>query len=236
MGPSGRLRQVRQSPAGPAVIVGRMTEVVILLTAAEARERVLQAGWPAEEAAAHLAFVNAFPDAEFFANTEEILVEYQQEQRVRLPAWFLLARRTLAEAYVGAQDLAVQFDGFTDHFSVGSALKKTVRGSWYTLSLPGLPRRKKDRQMYLRTEEGLHLFPIAVNVDDDASQLGINLLGEDTRIYAYHVEDIEAAFSAGEPVAVNVIPVFQSPGDLLSHVARIRHEGTITERVAHEPQ
>lgn len=213
-----------------------MTEVVILLTAAEARERVLKAGWPAEEAAAHLAFVNAFPDAEFFANTEEILEEYQQEQRVRLPAWFLLARRTLAEAYAGAQDLALQFDGFTDHFNVGSALKKTVGNSWFTLSLPGLPKRKKDRQMYLRTEEGLHLFPIAVNVDDDAYQLGINLLGEDTHIYAYHVEDIEAAFNAGEPVAENVFPVFASPGDLLSHVVRIRHEGVVTERIAHEPQ
>ena len=93
-------------------------------------------------------------------------------------------------------------------------MKKTVGGSWYTLSLPGLPRRKKDRQMYLRTEEGLHLFPIAVNVDDTAYQLGINLLGEDTRIFEYHVEDIEAAFSAGKPVSVNVIPVYQSPGDL----------------------
>lgn len=230
------MRQVRQNAPGSAVIVGRMTEVVILLTAAEARERVLQAGWPAEEAAAHLAFVDAFPDAEFFANTEEILEEVQQEQRVRLPEWFLLARRTLAEAYAGAQDLALQFDGFTDRFSVGSALKKTVGSTWFTLSLPGLPKRKKDRQMYLRTEEGLHLFPIAVNVDDTAYQLGINLLGEDTRIFEYHVEDIEAAFSAEEPVSVNVVPVFASPGDLLSHVVRIRHEGVVTERIAHEPQ
>lgn len=73
-----------------------------------------------QETADYSAFIDHFPKAIFFANTREALDDFQKDQRIKLPAWFLTYRETLAEAYAGADDLAVQFSSFTGRFHVGS--------------------------------------------------------------------------------------------------------------------
>lgn len=207
-----------------------MSDPIIHLTAEQARQSIEDAQLTAQESKLYSMFVDHFPDALFFANTEEALSDYQKEQRVQLPSWFLLHRLTLAEAYADAADLAIQFASFTDAFDVGSPRWKDLNDIWYTLNMLGLPRSKQQRNIYLKGSPELRLFPIAVDVEDSRYQLGINLDEADTRIYEYHVEDIEAAFAAKEDIAISVMPVFASPGDMLSRIARIQHDGQVTSR------
>ena len=212
-----------------------MSDPAIDLSPEQARQNIREAQLPEQEARLYSAFVDHFPEALFFANTEEAMADYQEGQGVTLPSWFLQYRLTLAEAYAGADDLAIQFSSFTDAFHVGSPRRKKLDRLWYTLSLPGLPRGKKQRNIYLKGSSELQLFPIAVDIEDDRYQLGINLNETDTRIYEYHVEDIEAAFAAKEDIAISVMPVFASPGDMLSRIARIQHEGQVTSRKEDTP-
>ncbi|THF68869.1 hypothetical protein E7T06_14470 [Deinococcus sp. Arct2-2] len=209
-----------------------MADIVINMDAEVARQRIFTSELEEIEQSRYLNFVEHFPSANFYANTMDALQSYQEDQKIKLPAWFLTYRSTLAEAYAGADDLALQFASFTDQFHVGSPRRRQLSDMWYTLSLPGLPKGKKERNILLKGSPSIKLFPIAVDIVDDRYQLGINLNKDDTRIYEYHIEDVQASFSNGEDISVSLFPVFASPGDLLSRIQNIRHEGHIDTSAA----
>lgn len=212
-----------------------MAEVVINMNAKTARRRILDSELSEIEKTMYSAFVDNFPDANFYYNPLDILKIYQENQCIKLPEWFLNYRTTLAEAYAGADNLSLQFSSFTDKFHVGSPRRRTLSSIWYTLSMPGLPKGDKERNVFLHGSDSVRVFPIALDENDEQSQLGINLRADDTRIYEYHTEDLQASFANQEDISVNLFPVFASPGDMLSRIQTIRHDGQTERSLALPP-
>lgn len=186
---------------------------------------------PAQEQEKYLVLIERFPEATFFANTAEQVTQLAQQQKIKLPKWFQLYRTTLAEAFKSETELLIQFDRFSTELDVGTPSRFELSETWYELSFPGLLRKGLERQALLKGSPTHKIFPIGMTEGGPDLQLGINLSDGDTTIYEFSLSSVFAAFSTGEDTATVLFPVFTSPGDLLSHIISVRHDGVRSEKV-----
>lgn len=198
---------------------------------AQARARVRSSALSVEEQDNYLILVDRFPDATFFANSPSQLDGFAKQQKVKLPEWFRLYRTTLAEAYRSENELLIRFDRFSTRLDVGTPSRFDLSDTWYELSFPGLPRKGQERQALLKGSESLKLLPIGLKVGDHDIQLGINLDDRDTRIYEFSMTSVFSSYAKQEDISIVSFPVFASPGDLLSHIVQIKHDGIVADPV-----
>ncbi|MCD0175850.1 SMI1/KNR4 family protein [Deinococcus sp. 14RED07] len=207
-----------------------MSDVFQVIDDRQIAAAVNQASLSDQEREGYLQFIERFPGARFYFNTSDFLEQYQAEEEVQLPEWFKEFLGTLAGAFPAEGHLSYQFDSFNEALS--SPVDDRLNELWFTLNLFGWPSNRAQRQaLELSSEQGSY-FPIGVVVDHEDYQLAINLRNPaDHRIYQYHLADVMRNVRVGDDAASSIYPVFLSPGDLLRHIARIRHGKVITEAV-----
>lgn len=199
-----------------------MSDVYSVMTDSEALERIKAMAVGNAEMAFYKEFIENFPGARFYYNSESFIEEYQEEEDVVLPEWFQTHLQTLAGAFPAEGSLMYQFASFMDDSR--SPLADQVENLWFKIGLTGWPSGKRQREALQHSSAKLSLFPIGVVTEDEGYQLAINLKQRrDRAVYLFHLNDVMSMISEGEDIAAMTFKVFASPGDMLSRVKAIQH-------------
>jgi hypothetical protein len=181
-------------------------------SSSDAAAWVAQSALPDDHKALLQQFIARFPSLTFFKDDQALLDHVEQEERVKLPAWFRRQRQTLAFV---APPVHFRIDDF-DQLGPRS---DTLDRIWYATDLYGY---RDDEQRELFLDKGA-IFPFVQWPGTDRSVFAISTSDHsDEAIWEFAAEDMLDSVLDGEPAREALNKAFDSYASMLSHIIEIK--------------